>query len=290
MQWTVPSAIDYFATLVADDEAFPLTEAAIAVAQAEYPALDVQGVLAELDLLAQRLRRKVAGEDRPVHRLQILHGFFFDELAFAGNPNDFYSPRNSYVHEVLRTRRGIPITLAVIYLELAGQIGLVASGVSFPGHFLVRVRLPSGDAVVDPLTGQSLTREALEEWMSPYLEKQTTRPGAASSDSAELLRRLLVPSSAREIVARMLRNLESVHRAADDGVRRLQILQRLVVLLPNEPDWRRDRGLALADMGQTAAAIEDLSAYLRQARSAHDRAQVAARLGALRDVGPPRLH
>jgi hypothetical protein len=104
----------------------------------------------------------------PLQRLRLLNRYFFQELGFAGNVNDYYDPRNSYLPDVLRTRRGIPITLALLYVELATQAGLQAAGVSFPGHFLVKLRMPRGEVVIDPFSGQSLSREDLDERLMPY--------------------------------------------------------------------------------------------------------------------------
>src|ERR1017187_3896079 len=157
-----PTALDYFASLVADDETLPLLETAIAIAQHEYPSFDTQSTLTEIDALAARLKARIARDAMPMQRLRLLNRFFFQELGFAGNVNDYYDPRNSYVHTVLETRRGIPITLALIYIELATQSGLDAHGVSFPGHFLARLRMPQGDIVIDPFTGQSMSRDALD--------------------------------------------------------------------------------------------------------------------------------
>ena len=147
-----PTALDYFASLVADDASLPLLETAVAVAQHEYPGLDTQAPLAQVDALAARVNQRIARDAAPMQRLRLLNRFFFQELGFSGNVNDYYDPRNSYVHCVLETRRGIPITLALIYIELATQIGLNACGVSFPGHFLAKVHMPQGEIVIDPFT------------------------------------------------------------------------------------------------------------------------------------------
>src|ERR1035438_4693293 len=149
-----PTALDYFTSLVADDETLPLFETAIAIAQHEYPTLDTQSTLAEIDALAARLKARIPRDAMPMQRLRLLNRFFFQELGFTGNVNDYYDPHNSYVHAVLETRRGIPITLALIYVELATQTGLDAHGVSFPGHFLARVRMPQGDIVIDPFRSE----------------------------------------------------------------------------------------------------------------------------------------
>jgi regulator of sirC expression with transglutaminase-like and TPR domain len=130
LQFTTPTTLEYFASLVAEDSTLSLTEAALAIAQDEYPDLDPQTVLAELDALAERLRRRIPADAVPVQKLRFLNRYFFQELGFAGNVNDYYDADNSYLNRVLQTRRGIPITLAVLYIELATQIGLVARGVS----------------------------------------------------------------------------------------------------------------------------------------------------------------
>jgi len=290
MDWSAPTPLDYFATLVAEDESLSLTEAAVAIAQADEPTLDTQGVLADLDRLAAKLKARLSDDASALQRLRSLHRYFFQELGFAGNVNDFYNPANSHVHEVLRTRQGIPITLAVIYLELASQVGLKARGVSFPGHFLIKLSLPLGEAVVDPLSGQSLSRGELEERLEPYLDADSPPGVEAAGALGDPLALFLRPASSREILARMLRNLASIHRGHGDLLRLLQVQQRLVALQPDEWDWRRDRGETLAQLGQTEAAIDDLAEYLRRAHGASDRGRVAARLEALRDAGPPRWH
>src|SRR5574343_343572 len=153
-----PQPLEFFETLVAEDQGLGLLEAAASLAQDEHPELDLQGVLDEVDALARRLRDRVPADASGLHRIRLLHRYFFGELGFAGNVNHYHDPDNSYLHRVIQTRRGIPISLAVLYLELAAAAGLQAQGVSFPGHFLVKVRLTSGEVVVDPFTGEVLSR------------------------------------------------------------------------------------------------------------------------------------
>src|SRR6478672_6469376 len=115
MQFETVTPLQYFASLVAEDDGLSLTEAAVAVAQDEHPSLDPQSVLWEIDELADRLKRRLPADAMPLQRLRLLNHYFFNELGFAGNVNDYYDPGNSYLHVVLLTRRGIPITLALIY-------------------------------------------------------------------------------------------------------------------------------------------------------------------------------
>lgn len=280
-----PTPLEHFALLVADDESFPLTEAAVSVAQDEYPELDVQGVLSEIDTLAQRLKRRLPADAGPVQRLRALNRYFFQELGFGGNVNDYYDPHNSYLNVLLCTRRGIPISLAVLYIELATQIRLDARGVSFPGHFLVKLKLPEGEAVIDPFTGLSLSREQLDERLRPYKRQQ-----GLEGDFDVPLGLFLQAATPRDIIARLLRNLKEIHRNDEDWPRLLSVLNRLVALLPGALEERRDRGLAFAEMGQTELAIADLGAYVRQARRADDLHLMAQRLDELRSSGSARFH
>ncbi len=285
LRFEAPSALDYFTSLVADDASLPVVEAAAAIAQDEYPGLDTQAVLADIDSLADRLKRRIPADAVPVQRLRWLNRFFFQELGFGGNVNNYYDPGNSYLHLVLSTRRGIPITLAVLYIELATQVGLTARGVSFPGHFLVKLKMPQGEVVIDPFTGQSLSREELDELLLPY-----KRNRGLLGDFDAPLGLFLQAAQPRDVVARMLRNLKEIHRSAEDWPRLLAVLQRLVVLLPQAWEERRDRGLTYAELGQVAAAVGDLADYLEHAGDAQDRQAIAARLTELRRRGAPRLH
>lgn len=284
MQLAPASTLDYFEMLVTDDEDFALTEAAVAIAQDEYPSLDTQAVLAEIDHIADRLRRRIPADCAPTQRLRLLQRYFYGELGFAGNVNDYYSPRNSYLIDVLRTRRGIPISLAVIYIEVAHQVGLPVQGVSFPGHFLVKLHVSGGDVVIDPMTGQSLSREELDERLAPFRGRAGRRGAQVSLAAA------LQAATPREIVARMLHNLQEIHRQAGDWLRLLAVQERLVRLLPGDPAQRRDRGLALAELGRVDAAIDDLQAYLQQARQAGDHDEIRRRLDALKAAGPTLWH
>ena len=280
LTFETPTALEYFGTLVADDASLSLVEAAASIAHDEFPQLDTQAVLAEIDALADRLKRRFPVDAVPVQRLRWLNRFFFQELGFAGNVNDYYDPRNSYLHQVLETRRGIPITLAILYTELATQIGLTARGVSFPGHFLVKLRMHTGqqhgEVVIDPFTGQSLSREELDELLAPY-----KRSRGLQGDFDVPMGLFLQSATPREIVSRMLRNLKEIHRSAQNWTRLLPVTQRLVVLLPQAWEERRDRGLVYAELGQLEAAAQDLALYLEQASDAPDRAQIAQRLAAL---------
>lgn len=284
MQFEPVTPLQYFASLVAEDDGLALTEAAVAVAQDEHPGLDPQSVLSDIDELAERLKRRLPADAMPLQRLRLLNHYFFNELGFAGNVNDYYDPGNSYLHVVLLTRRGVPITLALLYLELAQQVGLHARGVSFPGHFLVKLKLAQGEVVIDPFSGRSLSKEELDERLLPYRREQ-----GLTGDFEVPLGLFLQPATAREILARLLRNLKEIHRGAQDWARLLAVQQRLVILLPDSAEERRDRGMAYAELGQPLQALDDLTEYLAARPTAEDTAAVQRRVNELQGHGR-RLH
>ena len=267
--------LDYFAALVQQDDAIPLFEAALSIAQDEDPALDLTACMVELDKLAIQLKRRLPSDVGQIPKLRLLNQFFYQELGFAGNVNDYYDPNNSYLHKVLLSRRGIPISLAVIYMELAQQVGLNVRGISFPGHFLMKLSVKNGDIILDPFNGASLSREELEERLEPYfLQPQ---------DSASLpMASLLEDAQPRVILVRMLRNLKALYAEHPRWQQFLNVQQRLVVLLPDEISERRDRGLAFANLDYPQAALQDLEAYLVRCPDASDAELLRDRLSDLR--------
>ena len=242
---SAPTPLDYFRTLVQSDEHFPLLEAAASLAQDEYPDLDLQTVLGDVDQLLARLKRRI--------------------------------PTDAAALQRLRTRRGIQISLAVLWIELAQGVGLHARGVCFPGHFMVKVNLPKGQVVIDPFTGQSLSREELSERLEPYKRR------SGLIDEFEVpLGLYLQAAPPRDIVARMLRNLKEIHRAQEDWQRLIAVQDRLLVLLPDAWAEYRDRGLAHAEQGHAALAVLDLETYLIHAQDSLDIDAIADRVADLR--------
>ena len=281
LSFNAPTPLQYFASLVQSDEQFPLLEAAASLAQDEYPELDVEQVLGDVDQLLARLQRRLPADAGPLQRLRLLNQFFFVDLGFGGNVNDFYDPDNSYLQAVLRTRRGIPISLAVLWIELAQGLKLNARGVGFPGHFMVKVQLPKGQVVIDPFTGHSLSREELSERLEPFQQR-----GGLADDFDVPLGLYLQTAAPRDIVARMLRNLKEIHRSQEDWARLIAVQDRLIVLLPDAWGEYRDRGLAYAAQGMNEQALSDLEAYLGHADDGADVGAIASRVAELRREGP----
>ena len=277
LKLSAPTPLEYFGSLVQSDDQFPLLEAAVSIAQDEYPDLDVQQVLGDVDQLLARLKRRLPADAAPLQRLRALNQFFFRDLSFGGNVNDYCDPDNSHINVVLRTRRGIQISLAVLWMELAQGLGLHARGVCFPGHFMVKVNLPKGQVVIDPFTGQSLSREELAERLEPYKRR------SGLIDEFEVpLGLYLQAAPARDIIARMLRNLKEIHQAQEDWQRLIAVQERLIILLPQAWAEYRDRGLAHAEQGNTALAVADLETYLVHAQDALAIDAIADRVAELR--------
>ena len=257
--------LDYFTSLVAEDDHFPLTEAAIAVAQHAFPDLDVQHTLDEIDALGSKLKKRITADTSQVQRLQLLKYFFYTELGFGPNANDFYAPENSYLHHVMESRRGIPISLAILMIELGQQIGLKIRGVSFPNHFMMRVSLPQGEIIMDPLNGATYSKDELQTMLDPYLDAKGYR-----GETALPLSIFLRASSSREILSRFLRNLKLIYSEHERWERLLGIQERLVILLPDAIEEVRDRGLIFAQLEYVRPALQDMQHYISEAPEASD--------------------
>ena len=274
------TSLEYFASLVRQDDSIPLFESALTLGQDFYPEMDFGEQEVELDNLALKLRDRLPTDASQIQKLRMLNHLFFQEMAFAGNINNYYYPDNSYLHRVIATRRGIPISLAVVFIELAQQVGLDMKGVSFPGHFLMKLSVQSGEIVLDPMNGSSLSREELEERLEPYLERQQEH-----DDDDELpLAAYLRAAHPREILARMLRNLKAIFMESQRWQQVLDVQERLVILLPEEVTERRDRGLARANLGLAQAALEDLEGYLALRPHADDADNLREMLPDLREA------
>jgi regulator of sirC expression with transglutaminase-like and TPR domain len=275
----LPTPLEYFASLVASDEDFPLLEAAASLAQDDHPELDVQQVLSEVDRLQVRLQRRIDNHAGPLQRLRAVNQFFYRDLNFSINLNHFDDPDNSLIHVILQTRRAVPLSLALLWLELAQSVGLKARGVCFPGHFMMKVNLPDGQVVLDPIDGHSLSREALLERLLSF------RQSIGLQEELEMdLNYFLAAASPREIMTRMLADLKDIHTAHQDWRRLLAVQNRLLVLLPQAWVQYRDRGLMHEALGQAGRALEDLETYLFNMPHSPDQSIIAARVAALRNA------
>jgi regulator of sirC expression with transglutaminase-like and TPR domain len=245
------------------DDSIPLLRTALLVAQDEYPSLDIDDYEAEFDALAQTLGKRMRGLAEPYEKLGELNRYVFREQGFSSNHGDYYDPRNCYLNDVLDRRLGIPITLAVVQIELARRVGVPLEGVSFPGHFLVRLPVDDGLVVLDPYhQGRSVDAQELKLRARPHL-------GGQDIDDQQLLS-ILAPATHRAILARMLRNLKGVYAERGEWDKGLRCADRLVRLEPQQSEEHRDRGMFYLKVGHMSAAREDLSRYLAMQPEAED--------------------
>jgi regulator of sirC expression with transglutaminase-like and TPR domain len=166
-------------------------------------------------------------------------------------------------------------------MELAQQIGLPVKGVSFPGHFLMKLTVPSGDIMIDPANGASLSREELEERLEPYLPTENDEERAASRLSLISYLQIAHP---HDILVRILRNLKAIYQQSNHWQRLLEVQQRILILLPGDAVERRDRGLAFAQLDCPQAALDDLEHYLAQRPLAADAAALRVQVAELREA------
>lgn len=263
-----------FASLIERDPV-PLDEAALAIAEEEYPRLETEEYLVRLDRLAERVRSKAPG-GRSATLLHALRKVLFEEEGYRGNEADYGDPRNSFLNEVIDRRLGLPITLALLYLEVGRRAGLELHGVGFPGHFLAKYVAPSGAEVfVDAFHGGEML--SAEECVARY---------RARTGGRDLDRRYLSAVAPRQILARMLHNLKRTYLERRDDVRAWWVLDRILLLTPGQLEAVRDRGLVCARLGGAKAAEQDLEAYLSRSGTATDAAEVRRVLAGLRGRRP----
>lgn len=223
------NGLSEFSTIVTRED-FTLDQAALLIGSWDYPQRDLDTYRNLLDDIARRAAPEVARAPSGIARARAISDCLFDRLGFAGNTSDYYDPRNSFLCDVLDRRMGIPITLSVVYLEVARRVGVLAQGVNFPGHFLVRVAIEDAWLYIDPFTGgRSLTSADLEA-----LLKKTTTPDAVLEPS------VIAAASKRQILSRMLVNLAGIYGRNGDLPRSLDVLERLHVLEPMNPRIQRD--------------------------------------------------
>lgn len=274
-------SLDRFAELLTREQ-FALAEACFLIAQDAYPELDVGAGLAELERIADVVRRRLAADAFPEQKVITLNHCLFEELGFSGNVEEYYDPRNSYLNEVLARRTGIPITLSVVYLEVGRRLGLRLQGVSFPGHFLVKLRARGGQLVLDPFTGGEPQSEAD---LRKRLNQVLPEPIAPDAD----LDRWLEPASPRQIVARVLRNLKAIYVSTNRLERALAVINRMLLVTPESAVELRDRGLTYAQLDCFRPALADLKNYLRRRPDAPDAMEIQEKVIALK-VAVSRLN
>lgn len=254
-----------------EDARLPLLATALLIARDEYPDLDPDLYDTLLRSHAEALRGEVEAIESWPLKMQAINRHLFEELGYTGNHDEYYDPRNSYLNEVFERRLGNPISLAMVQMEVARRLGVPLDGVSFPGHFLVRLPIDDGILVMDPFNrGRPLDEDELRMRARPHL-------GGEMPDD-EALYRILNPASHRSMLTRMLRNLHGVYSDNDDWERAVRCSDRILKLAPDNADALRDRGLGYFKLGHRHGARQDLARYLQLHPDAADAGSLRERL------------
>ena len=242
------------------EDKIDLGRAALTIALTDYPNLDVLDYLARIDQLAGEVASRLDSEADIYRSMAALNYVLFKQHGFHGNRKDYFDPKNSFLNEVIERKTGIPITLSVLYMEVAQRVGLALDGVGFPGHFLVKCVGDGEEIVIDPFDGGEIKSRADIDKMIFNLYGGKV---AFHSD-------LLAPSTKRDILKRMLANLKAIYINENDLVKSLSVLDRVLILDPASAEDARDRGVVYLRLECYAQAREDFETYLRLRPDADD--------------------
>jgi len=271
-------ALESFAQLVNpahEDEAIDLAGAALALARIEYPELDVDCYAQQFNQLASKVKRGLRATPSARETIAMLNRVLFDEEGFRGNGNDYYDPRNSFLNDVLDRKLGIPITLSVVYMEVARRIGFPVAGTGMPGHFLLKhYDVLSGEIIIDAFNrGRVLTVADCHSRLNEIYRGEL-----------EFKPEFLHPVTRREILARMLNNLRQIYFNQRDFRKGLRVLDLLLVLPPRSAEMLRERALVRLNLDQYLGAAQDLANYLKLCPDAPDAEDVHETLDMVRQL------
>jgi regulator of sirC expression with transglutaminase-like and TPR domain len=245
-----------------------LIQIALEIASDAYPGLDFEPYLATVDQLVERVRARCDRESSPRKILAQINWALFVEDRYRGNRENYFDPRNSYLNEVIDRKKGIPISLSVIYWTLAERLGVALSGVNLPAHFLLRREEPGQPLFIDPFhEGEFLDRQGCER----RIAELTNRPARLTDDQ-------LAPCPVRVVVSRMLRNLKAIYLGSHDYLSALPVQRRLAAVAAADPVEQRDLGMICVQVDRPGEAIDPLQAYLDAHPDADDAQAVSSLL------------
>lgn len=242
------------------DESINLARAALYIAQEEYPDLDPEEYLNALDTMATELEERLPSSRYPLRMIQSINQYLYEELGFTGNKINYYDPRNSFFNDVIERRTGIPITLALVYMEVAKRIDFPMVGIGMPGHFLIRPDIADIEIFVDAFNGGEVMfpQDCQERLSQIYQQSVTLKP------------EFLDVVSKRQFLARMLTNLKYIYLQQQNLAKSLSVVERILLLFPGVSLELRDRGLLYYQLGHFTQAVEDLQTYLHRVPDAED--------------------
>ena len=260
----IPELTDAFAALVGqdiEDERIDLVRAALSIARTEYPYLDIEKYVQRVDALARRVGERIPEAGDAAQTIGAVNHVLFVEEGFRGNREDYYDPRNSFLNDVLERKLGIPISLAVVYMEVARRVGFPLFGVGMPGHFLLKHYDVEGRQVlIDCFEGGHILsdrdcQQRLDEIYSGQLPLQPD---------------FLLAVSRRQILTRILNNLKTVYLSTRNFKKALPLVDLVLVIYPRSPEDVKQRALLRYSLGLMRGAAEDLEQYLKMSPDASD--------------------
>lgn len=244
------------------DNQINMAAAAFYIAEEEEPELETEEYLCTIDVMAEEVNEILPTQFYPLRIIQTLNHYFYQELKLTGNTADYYDPRNSFLNHVIDRRTGIPITLSLLYLEVADRIGFPMVGIGMPGHFLIRPDFEDAGIYVDAFNqGEILFPEDCQNRISQIYGKPV-----------ELQPSFLAPVSRRQFLGRILSNLKAIYLNRGDKVRALAACERILLLFPDALGERRDRGILYYQLNRWQEARPDLEIYLINIPDAEDAA------------------
>lgn len=264
-----------FADIVSLDETtFPLDRAALTLGLEDYPGLDIADYLGRLDTFAARAEVLLGRDRSPINVIESINEVLFIQEGLHGNKEDYYNPKNSYLNEVLDKKKGIPITLSIIYIEVAHRIGFPIEGVGIPGHFIAKHVLEDREILIDAFNqGKILTLKDCQELLDPMY-------GGSVSISPSLLQAM----GKKAIITRMLYNLKGIYYQKEAYDKALAIVERILMINPQVPSEIRDRGLLYMQTSFFAKALADLKYYLAHTSASEDKTYIEGHIKTLEGI------
>ncbi|HEY3927872.1 MAG TPA: transglutaminase-like domain-containing protein [Candidatus Koribacter sp.] len=244
-----------------EDDRIDLLGASLTIARTDYPQLDIENYVTRVEALASKVRKQLANNFSVMDIITALNRVLFHEIGFRGNREEYYDPRNSFLNDVLERRLGIPITLSVLYMEVAQRVGLPLVGVGMPGHFLLKVYDIEGRQIlIDPFNSGSMLNAAECE----------QRMREIYSGELRFKPEYLLPVSRRQILTRMLNNLRHIYMSVRQFRKTLAIVDLVLAIYPRSPEDVKQRAMLRFSVGQLAGAVSDLDQYLKMNPEASD--------------------
>lgn len=242
------------------DTQIDLAKAALYISLEDEPEFDPDEYLNALDLMADEVREKLPEPAYPLVIIKTINSYLYGDLGFTGNQIDYYDPRNSFLNQVIERRTGIPITLSLLYLEIAKRINFPMVGIGMPGHFLIRPDFEEAGIYVDAFSqGEILFAQDCQEKLAQIYGRPV-----------ELQPQFLASVSRKQFLVRMLTNLKVIYLNRNEGLKALAVIDRMLLLFPDAVIEQRDRGILYYQLNRWSEAREDLETYLVNRPHAED--------------------